>query len=226
MRFSFLALLALSVSAAQADSFDLENDFNVSTGQGGPFSAGWRPTILGTSFSRFTNLQQLPGFLTLNAGPSHIPSLGIARPNGSNPYYIHATSSEVGIHPGDQGEICVVRFTAPETSTYRLAYDFELRDSFNEDGRHAADVGAYLLAAGVLIDSRQLTAYPQMWSGSTTLQMLQGETFEMAIDRGLSGNFGNDWTRVELKVNAVPEPASCLAVGLPALVILRRRKRA
>lgn len=222
MRYLICALIFLPGSVF-AVSYNLENQYNIETNVTGPWSAGSRTSVIGPSLTRFNNLQQLQGFRVRNL-VGHHPAHAIQRANGVNPFFIQALSSEVGIHPGQVGEVAVVRFTAPTAGQYLFAFDFELRDSFAEDLATPADVGAYVLVNGSLIDSRQLTAYPQAWHGSLTTNLAQGGTFEISIDDGLSNAASNDWTRVQVVATAVPEPISLGAMAL-GLAFLRRRKR-
>jgi hypothetical protein len=236
-----ITILASYCSIAHAGPvYNAANDFSISNGNpNGTWTYGYSAPIISAPLNVFTT--PVNAYL---GDPDvilwHTPTVG----DGSVPAAFKNTSSapnafltvrlqpgQLAEHPGPNGEIAVVRWTAPVGGTYTINATFTGVDI----GGTTTDV--HVLHNGASLVDRFIFGYLDSRSYSSTLFLAVGDTIDFTVGRGPDGTYFNDSTALDATITAdnptpaVPEPSSfsLLAIGLASFgyfaVRIRRSTR-
>lgn len=213
---------AVACSQVQAaPTYDAASDFSFASNPNGVWSYGYETSIGGT----FTGYGQTA---TLNSvqfwqGSADWPHVSF-NPTGSDVIFASTTfrAGRVNLHPGENGEFSVIRFTAPTAGDYSLDSAFNMR---SDGGTHSTDV--HVLLNNVSQFSDLVTFFDDQKAFTQTFQLGMNDTLDFVV--GPNGEFFGDTTelqaRLEQTSNRVPEPGTLLltAIGVGLLGIGRRR---
>lgn len=215
------ALASMGV-AANAQSYDLE-DFSAVNNPHGVWSYGSIPS-LGGPFTLLThklaNYYDLEHWLLYGQSPFYpaVVHNATAQPNTSwaiEPF----PAGAVGIHPSGTGDKGVIRFTSPADSWY------DLQVIFDSLGGATVDVYVYKGPNQQYADILNGSG----WAGfAGTLFLGQGETLDLIVGSGPNNDHRYDGTRVQGRLQAVPEPGALVllaAGGIGASLFMGRRRR-
>ena len=216
-----LAVTAAAISlfvAMPASATTYVADFSPSSHTSGPFTFG---SYTGSTFTAFptggtclfastvclTSGNYL-GVYKSSDGASHISGTGLISASG------------LLLHPGENGELATILFTAPTAGRYAVTVSAYQADT----SPHSQTVG-YILG-GTPVTFATLTTGAPTASGNGSVFLAQGESLGIFV--GNDGSYYNDLTGINFSVS-VPEPATwammLLGFGMVG-VGLRNRKRA
>src|SRR5262249_46619096 len=146
-------VLVKYTTGSPTKTWNAARDFSAAANPNGVWSYGWS-SQLGSPFSpdhrarqnAAPNVAGLIGWDDPPIGAGSILKNPTGRtilipPDGSGDTW---KPEQLGIHPGGSGEICIVRFTAPETARYRV------RAEFSRINRAATTMGYVLKNGSVL----------------------------------------------------------------------------
>lgn len=210
-----IALLVFFMPAlAPAATFNAAADFNASQNPAGAWSYGY---LAGSTFTPYTSANtEFYGASTWNRPlPSASDVYPLVFHNGSSGTLSYGTGlilpGELGIAPGPEGQISVIRWTAPEGGL------FDIDATFTRD-----DIGSMQVFVRVngndvfdafLIEQNPVAQY------SSQLAFGVGDTVDFAIGVGSDGSYVGDTADVTATISAVPLPGGLwlLATGFVAL---------
>lgn len=192
--------VAYSCSAATSSQvYSAANDFSSTNNPNGAWSYGWAAS-LGQPF-QFQNMQKLSSL-----------ALDIWSAPNSYPYVLHnGTANQItthnaiyvpnalGLHPGDQGEVAIVRWTAPTAGTYAVNAKF--------GGAEAGMANVVVQKNGVtLFQDVKNTSDPQLLAPKTYIGQVSvaaGDTLDFVVGNGGNG-YISDSTRLEATLVPCP----------------------
>ncbi len=208
-----IPILAILGPMAQA-SWSYVADFSVGNGNpNGAWSYGIKaPTALDGSLNLFPDSGNSGTFLYwMDVAHSSLGAPATAVNISSN--WINGIGpGEGNLHPCANNEIATARWTAPVAGDYRVFGKFGAGDG------GAVDVYVYENAASLLTQTSTVADV----TFDTVRTLAQGDTLDFMV--GNAGSFFNDSTVLDANIEAVPEPASLLAV-LAGVAALARRRR-
>lgn len=154
------------------------------------------------------------------------PNLPAILKNNSGGLYSFLTISNwdpayLLIHPGQNNEQSILRFTAPSNSSYNIAAAFIGLDSHGT----SSDVHVIVTNAGAPTAAFDALVLPSAnYSGNVFLA--QGDTVDFAVGYGANGNYYYDSTGLNAEISSTPEPGSLalLAGGFIGFAILQVRR--
>lgn len=201
-----------------ASTFNAGADFdpnnNPTQNPNDTWSYGWSST-LGSGFNLYTQ-QFNPGSPPVGTDiwSAGIPWL-IAEHNGTGGVISDFHNrifqpDRLALHPGQNGQYSILRWTAPETGTYSLTSAFSLLD------RNGGSTDVNVLHNNDPLFSDFINGFGSSASSTsfdTMLSVLAGDMIDFAVGFGGNG-FGNDTTGVDVTITSVsvPEPSSVLGI--------------
>ena len=217
MAFSLVGLLSLP--AAHAAGYDATADFQTLSNPGGVWSYGYSPLdgagygltlfdLPGTdkwSMSTYSNLGTPAAFM--NTGPT---ANGVA-------------TGQLALHPGPaaNGDLAILRFTAPAAGSYAVTGQFFAGDSgsmqgliiLNDDAAHPLQSFANTTDASLF--------------APFTLTLAAGAHVDFAVGNNGSFLFGSTPLSVQIEAAPVPEAGTALLMlsGLALVACLGGRRR-
>ena len=218
---SLLAVTAAAVSlfaALPASATTYIADFSPSSSTSGAFTFG---SFSGGTFTAFptggtclfastvclTSGNYL-GVYKSSDGASHVSGTGLISASG------------LLLHPGQNGELATILFTAPTAGTYSIT-----ASAYQADTSPQSQTVGYILG-GTPFTFATLTTGAPTASGNGSVFLAQGQTLGIFV--GNNGSYYNDLTGINFSLS-VPEPATwammLLGFGMVG-VGLRNRKRA
>lgn len=216
-----LAPIAFLGLAAVSHAADFYNDFSSTVNNG---SNGW---VLGYTDSNGANFKAFDTYTAVGTDgisrwydQNNVDLLVPAAFKNTAGSTVHGIANgEAALHGGRQGEIAVARYIVPANGFYSISALFGAGDSTAQYGNVNVSVqhnGASLFSVGN-------TGVDQSYTGS--FSALANDTIDFRVGIG-NDTFYNDSTPLRASVQAVPEPTSMAALGLGALGILKRRRKA
>jgi len=206
------------VSIANAVVYDAATDFSIGSNPNGVWSYGWSSTLTG-GFNLNTASSSVG---VIDFSSSNIASDGNPQvfKNTSNATVIAGSvtlfANQMAMHPGPNGEYAVVRFTVPATTMYVYTAGFI--------GQDASTTDVHVLVNGALNASGSINGYGSTVNFGNLWSLAAGDTIELRVGYG-NGNFLFDSTGANIRIEAVPEPATMSALAL-GMAFLARRKSA
>lgn len=217
-------VLAAVAACAFAHAYDAATDFSLASNPNGVWSYGYATSLTGsfildTDTSTSGPVQQWRGDLAGDGNP------GVYKNTSSNDYQpstaVYPANGMV-MHPGPDGEYCVVRFTAPSAGLYAFSANFTGEDV------QGTTTDVHVLGGGTSLFDGTINGYRDATSYGSTIALAAGGTLDLRVGYGSNGTFFNDSTGTDLAVRLMPtpEPATFAALGLGTAVIIRRRRKA
>jgi hypothetical protein len=211
--------------------YDAAADFSPSNNPNGVWSYGVS-TTLGGSMSLYTSASDLSGMdFWNNSGVTWDPPWVGHNGTGSPINFSSVTvgPGQLGFHPGANGEISIVRFTAPAAGQYALSSSFSGLDHVGP-----TTTGVHVLLNGASIFDGAVNGFGPGSGPSfaTTLTLAAGNTVDFAVDFGTDGTYNFDSTGLSAKLRAlspIPEPSTLVTAGAGVVAGLAwrwRRRRA
>ena len=197
-----LSALAASVAGA-ASAYAAAGDFSIANGNpNGVWSYGYAPTLTGamvldTQTATGGPLEAWQGAIASDGNPSVVKNTsGSSYTPGTNTWLPYQMIQ----HPGPNGEVSIVRFTAPAAGSYALLASFIGQDGTSTD--------VHVFKNGASIFDGAINGYGNATGYASIVLLGMGDTLDLRVGFGSNGTFYNDSTGTGLSVQAVPEPAS------------------
>ena len=221
---------ALLTPAATSAQWNAASDFSILQNPNGAWSYGYRTTLASTSLTPYPlsgvgQVSQAYWSTTTFAAPGVFKNVS----NASAVYYgtVQMAAGQLASHPGPSGEFSILRFTAPSAGNYSLATTFSGVD-FGGVGT-SSDV--QVLVDGVSYFGGLINGYGATQTFASVLALNVGSVVDFAVGFGSNGNWFDDSTGIDARIDAVtatPEPASIalFATGLLGIAAVTRRRRA
>ncbi|WP_185965071.1 PEPxxWA-CTERM sorting domain-containing protein [Glacieibacterium frigidum] len=212
------AASALVAIPAAAVTYDAAASFSPAANPSGQFTFG---SYTGGVFTPFPvgGTCDFGGTICLTAGNY----LGVfASPNGQ--FFESGTgnfpASTLVLHPGQNGELSVILFTAPRAGSYSISFSAQ-----QSDDNAATQTVGYLLG-GTPTPLADLTTSAPGYTNGGNLFLAQGQ--QVGVFVGNNGVYFNDATAVTFSASLVPEPATwgLLIAGFAMTGVAMRRRKA
>ena len=202
-----LLLLMLPVASAQTkDSrlpdYDAVKDFSLQSNPNGVWSYGWQSTLRAAlTLYPVADTNCYPGF-GMSAWHEEGPC--------SVPFVVHNDTDKqicierdricwpttyLGLHPGRNGELSVVRWTAPSSGRFLLEAAFEGLDADNG----GTDVHI-LIRNKISLLSGPINIYQWPLTFKRIVHVSAGDTLDIVVGFGKDGNYYNDSTGIRFKL--------------------------
>jgi hypothetical protein len=205
-------LLAASAVAAQADdqTYDAAGDFSLDSNPNGVWSYGYSLTLTG-DFTLYTQ----SGTVTFG-NPNFSSWRGDLSPAGDGtPLAVQNTADttqqgrganldpgQLALHPGEEGEVSIVRWTAPEAGTIYLGATFTGRDNV-----HGTTTDVHVLFNGTSIFDGSINGFLDAASYTDMFSVLAGDVIDFAVGVGDDGSFISDATGLDATITLCPDPS-------------------
>ena len=215
--------------ASRAALYDVVSDFSPTNNPNGVWKYGTTST-LGGGFSQLAGQTTCAGEGWGSGGaifPLIVKNLYGVTVHCNNAF---VSPNELLLHPGQSGQLAVIRFTAPSADTYFFNGQFY----GVEPPGASTDVHVLANSVAMFNDFVIGTGAPHLFSGSVAL--LAGGTLDFAVGFGPDNNYQYDATGLMAVIctgescvsNQAPTPGALalLGLGLLGLGATRRRKAA
>jgi hypothetical protein len=228
-RYAFVfAIAVLPPFVRAATVYDAAGDFSATNNPNGVWRYGYKSGSGVGPFTLFVN-----SFQSLGVDFWYFPS---PPPFGALPQVAHnpTTSTEIfgtGIvaagemtfHPGESGELAVVRFTAPAAGNYGINALFQNRDTLASSADVSILAGATPLFVQTVSPAAPSATFQQ------TAFLSAGQTLDFQLGEG-SFSYFNDNKRISAVITfdapvVVPEPWGLLMVGSGLALVAWHRLR-
>lgn len=216
------AALVLSVTVAQATTYDPTADFSLAGNPNGPWSYGYSLTLGGPLIPHASSGSG--GGLDYWNTPISIGLPWVARNTTAAPINWAGTTvfapGALSLHPGPSGEVAILRFTVPAAGQYLITGSF-----FGQDYIGTTTTDVHLLLNGTSIFDDTVSDFSVNHAFNTTVTLAAGAQLDFAVGFGSNGNYLYDSTGLSGLITLVPEPSTLALVGLAAAMLCRFRKR-
>ncbi len=215
-----LALAATLCAASSASAaFDPAQDFSTAANPNGVWRYGWTQSV-GGSFndSTITGTDAEGGFW--RNGRTNIGYNSTSQTIVGSTYELPL--GQLHLHPGQGGEVSVLRFVTPATGQYTVSASFIGLDR----GPTSTDV--HVLLNSVALFDGAVGAFRSGPSYQAILTLQAGDHVDFAVGFGSNGNYFADTTGLTAQISAVPEPEpwALMLAGTLGLSALQRRRHA
>ena len=198
----FAALLVATgvPHAATGGIDDAAADFSSSANPQGPWRYGWMPRDGGT----FTLAGQYP----TSGGIDRYEGGGqsFVGHNGTRRHQSFGTGSWppglLALHPGREGEVAVVRWTAARTGTVIVDAHYTRRDPV-----YPTTTDVRVRRRGVDVFSAELDGQRSQARFRSLVSVSEGDTLDFAVGWGRNRNYHGDTTGLALRIRWVESPA-------------------
>jgi hypothetical protein len=216
-----LALTAALCAAGSASAdFNPALDFSTASNPNGVWRYGWAPTVGGSfSDSTISGVDAEGGFW--RNGKTNIGYNSNSQTVFGSTYTL--LPGQLHLHPGQGGEVSVLRFITPSNGQYSLSASFSGLDF---GGPTSTDV--HVLLNSISLFDGAVGAFGSGPAYQAVLTLQAGDQLDFAVGFGSNSNYFSDTTGLTAQISAVPEPGSwaLMALGLLALGARTRRRPA
>jgi hypothetical protein len=226
---SVLVLAFLLIVPASAGAiYNAAADFSLAGNPNGVWSYGYETTLgTFTAYTLSTNAFGGNGLLSAWYINNSLlaPDLPAVIKNTSGSTLTWGTvvqpADMLDLHPGQFGELSVVRFTAPADASYIFSGLLQGLDTGNTTTHVFAQINGF---SGATFPINLFGAFVPI---DGTLALSAGDRVDFLVDFGADGNFFNDSTGLQLTVESVPEPGTwtLLVAGIGLLGAFARRRK-
>jgi len=224
-----VGLLNGVASAQIVTTYDIRSSVtNFATAFNSPWSVGFRNVRASTSFTAMT---QYGNFAYANGNATRLTATGLGVAGvyrNFNSFQLYAgdpngsilEANGIMMHPDSFG-MPVIRFTAPKGGLYDITY----RSARFTQGTGTARIS--VVRNGTILSSQTVSANNYGFQPVTTHSFFAGagEVFDFVSDIGDNSSFYDSTGLRATVVMTTPEPAGMLALAVPALAILRKRRK-
>lgn len=218
----------MSVSAVSAQVYDAASDFSLASNPNGVWQYGITSTNSLDSPFILDTFQE-------TYGPVEFWGVANTVYLGGPPFVSHNTSNmeieygsvrwqpgQILMHPGQNGEYSVLRWTAPSAGTLFVQTSFIGQDV------ETTTTDVHVVHNDTSLFDGNVNGYLNSTSFTGTIQVAANDTLDIAVGYG-NGQFHNDSTGVRAHFTLVPAPSAWMTALLGAVpgvsVLLRRRYR-
>lgn len=224
-----LGLLNETVSAQIVTTYDIRSSVtNFATSFNAPWAVGYRTVRASTNF---TAMSQYGNFAYGNGVAARLTATGLGAAgvyrnfnsfqlNAGDPFGTILEANGIMMHPDTFG-MPVIRFTAPKGGLYDISY----RTTRFTQGAGTARVS--VVRNGTILSSQTVSANNYAFQPVTTHSFFAGagEVFDFVSDIGDNSSFYDSTGIRATVVMTTPEPSTVIALAVPALAILRKRRK-
>jgi len=198
------AALLLGGTLALAQTYDLVGQFSALSNPNGTWSYGWSasrsgPFALMTNAWTDTQWGEQRGWNIPFHDPN--PAVALAITDIHHPT-VNVPAGTVNTHPGPGGENAVVRWTVPESGTYRLEGAFT-----GNDFVYPTTTDVAVLRGPFEVISGFVESYHNPLPFSAIMPLLAGETIDLTVGFGQNGNHIGDSTGVSATITKISDNA-------------------
>lgn len=204
LRLVGLSIMVLSLTpllaSAQAPTYDAVRDWSIQSNPNGVWSYGYL-TAWGAPFTLYTVEDQnncWPGTSRWTITECTAPTVSH---NDTSKTICGETwcfpPSDLGVHPGPNGELSIVRWTAPSSGKYSMRVRFQGIDWYFPTTTYVyvkLNTNTFLLKAPITSYEQPLTFNPP------AIELRAGATLDFVVDWGKDKSYIGDSTGVEVKI--------------------------
>jgi len=212
------------IAAHAANAWDATNDFTAATttNPNGVWSYGYNPaSIDGYQFQVFDTFTTAEGVIPiwLDSTYNALNTPSFLKNVTSSPLNNGIEPGQISLHPGPvpNGDEAILRFTAPEISSYKVDAQFFFGDTGETD--------AWIVKNGDFaspLSTLGITSVNPAFS-TVDLQLNAGDTIDFVV--GNHGEFHFDSTPLSVQISSVPVPGAAWLFGSGAMALLASFKR-
>lgn len=202
-----LAAVPLGSPALLAQVFDAPADFSATDNPNQVWSYGWSD-VPGGQFALYVDSSQRLGLDAWSRNGTDQPSV---LHNGTNqPIVLSAGLTvypgQLVLHPGREGENCVLRWTAPTSGAFEVEAEFQLIDV------QARTVDAHIYRGSSSLFSRLLSGFGDLARFGSTLSVAAGESVDFVVGLGTEA-YTDDSVSITLTISKGHLPAPAFDTG-------------